>query len=85
MGEDTREISKARWNASDPKSFDAINSGSLQRIADAVELMAKNHAHLIADRDRFERNWNCEKDRHAAAERRIIALRGVVTRLKGKK
>ncbi len=79
-----RQVLKKEWN---PASFntatrDEISCGSLQRIADACELMARRYQDLIDDRDRYKRardEWEGIARRH---HRRVIALRGVVTRLK---
>lgn len=53
-----REASKKVWNSSDPGRMDEINMGSLQRIADACELMAKNHARLIEERNLYFNSRN---------------------------
>lgn len=65
-------------------SLDRIAS-SLLRIANACELMARNYAFLVDDRNRFERWYKEEEARRKALERRVIALRGVVTKLKRRK
>lgn len=47
-----REASKLNWSNSDPDSphsLDQINVGSLQRIADACELMAKTYQKLTRE------------------------------------
>jgi len=41
-----REQGKRDWTANE--SIPHIQTGALQRIADACELMAKNHVELIA-------------------------------------
>ncbi len=79
-----RQESKKDWN---PASFntatrDEINCGSLQRIADACELMARRYQDLIAERDRLKTSRDIWEERARRRERQIIALRGVVTRLK---
>lgn len=78
-----REASKKEWTSDDTR--EDINAGSFQRIADACELMARNHAALIAERDRYERWHKEEQARRQVLERRLIALRGVVTKLKRRK
>ena len=49
-----REASKQEWNASAPPPLDVINAGSLQRIADAVGAIARDHCHLLAERDLYK-------------------------------
>jgi hypothetical protein len=80
-----REASKGNYGLfNTAPTLEEINSGSLQRIADAVELMAKNHAALLEERDRYKRRWEEELDRRAARDQTISALRGVITKLKKK-
>ena len=65
-------------------SVDAISAGSLQRIADATEKMAENWSRLADDRD-YQKRRAEEAERYAAIRnRRISALRGVITRLKNR-
>ena len=77
---DFREDSRKRWSSD--TSIEHINAGSLQRIADAVELSCK-------DREKLERNYAyIRKARDLAQERadRLArsnaALRGVIKRMK---
>jgi len=79
-----REESKRDWRRSDgcTPDIDQLKFGALQRIADATEAMAKNHVSLMAERDRFERWYNDERKRRERLERRVNALRGVITKMK---
>jgi hypothetical protein len=58
-----RDASKMEWStrggvgATDQE----INIGSLQRIADACELMAKNWVQLTQDRDYYKKRSNAQK------------------------
>lgn len=80
-----RELSKQDWhNAAAPEAGtpERINAGSLQRIADSCELMAK-------DRERMESNLRYYKQRSESLEkdrdrltRSNSALRGVIKRMK---
>jgi chromosome segregation ATPase len=71
------------WGTSDEgMTLEQINCGSLLRIADATEKMCQ-------DREKLERDYHYmrgQRDRYreqlASAERRIAALKGVVTRMK---
>ena len=55
---DSREV----WTSA--KTVEHINAGSLQRIADATELMARRHLDLIRERDEYERRYKaaCRSD-----------------------
>lgn len=75
-----REASRSNWNAG--TSVEAINAGSLQRIADATELMAKRHTELIAERDRFERYYRSEQACSQRLARQLSAAKGMQTKLK---
>jgi len=58
---------------------DQIQLGAILRIADASELMAKNHAELVRERDYYQRMY---KEQYAYArhlERRVAGLRGQIT------
>jgi len=56
----------------------------LQRIADAAELMAKNHAQLVRERDDYERRLRTIRGEVNRLDRSNAALRGVITRMKRK-
>lgn len=56
--------------------------GSLQRIADASELMASNYTALQENRDWWKQTANDRLARAEKAERRITALKGVITKMK---
>lgn len=61
---------------------DGLRTGALLRIADATELMARRHAELVEQKERFER-WYVEATRTIAArDRTIAALRGQITKLR---
>lgn len=77
--------SRRNWGNSDDRfNIDQLNLGCLQRIADAVELMAQNYQQLVADRD----SWKRRAEQSDACAERVVrsnrALRGVITRMKGK-
>lgn len=59
-----------------------IQLGCLMRIADATEAMAKNYVRLQEDADLYKKWWQNEKERRRAEERKVIALKGVITKLK---
>ena len=75
-----KDSSRQAWTST--TSVEHINAGSLQRIANAAELMAGNFTHLQNDLARYKKWYleKCESDR--IANRRINSLKGVITRLK---
>ena len=77
-----REHSRNDWNSG--ATLQEINSGSLQRIADATELMAKPFLNLLAENERLKRDLEWYREKYAEKDRKISALRGVITKLKKK-
>lgn len=77
-----REASRKEWKGKE--TWESINGGSLQRIADAVEKVAGRWDELTLERDRYLGWWKEEQARRQKLQRRIIALRGVITRMKRK-
>ena len=65
-------------------TIDDINTGSLQRIADALEVMEQNYSALIREWDDYERRWRSERAIAEGLERRIRSLKGVITRLRSR-
>lgn len=86
MSDTYRKESRKDWIAEGVAvpSIEQLAFGALQRIADATELMAKEHQSLVNQRDeaRWSRDyWMAEYD---AMKRSNNALRGQITRLKAK-
>jgi len=80
-----REASQQNWGTRDlMPTQEQINTGCLQRIADAAELMAKNHAQLVRERDDYERRLRTIRGEVNRLDRSNAALRGVITRMKRK-
>jgi predicted nuclease with TOPRIM domain len=86
-----REISKDNYISHDDHSRGAIQTGSLQRIADAMEKQAEatntiaaNWQRLTDERDMYKRWYQEKSAKIDKLNRRISALRGVNTRLKNK-
>ena len=83
MSETLREISKGeRLPVNGTVTYEALQVGSLQRIADAVETMGASYRAIISDRDYYKRAYeeSCERVGHLS--KTISALRGVITRMK---
>ena len=86
MENNWKKISKVEWatvgqdDSNDTR--EKVKLGSLQRIADACELMAKNHAELIRDRDNCKRWYEEGKADLQRAENSNRSLRGQITKLR---
>jgi Mor family transcriptional regulator len=81
-----KEASRKNWMSQlekeDDIPTDQIKAGAIMRIADAVEVMAKNYAKLIRERGYFERWYKEERESKNKLNRSNSALRGHITRLK---
>lgn len=77
---DFRDSSRKVWMSAG--TVEHINAGSLQRIADATELMARRHLELIRERDDYERRYKAAIERERALERKLSAARGQITKLR---
>lgn len=81
-----REESKGQWGQdTDALTIEQLTMGCMLRIADAVELMAKNHTDLVKKLEHEKRMSEACRTRREGAERRASALRGVITKLKKRK
>lgn len=69
----------------DSVTFDEVNCGSLQRIADAAAAMARNYLQLQADMDFYKQQYDIAQEKIAKRNRTISALRGQITKLKAKR
>lgn len=65
-------------------SFESINAGSLQRIADAAEKMACSYDTMRESRDYWKRRSESLMSSVTCRDHQIRALRGVITKLKRK-
>lgn len=72
-----REIGRQEWTGRN--EIDQIKTGAIQRIADACEIMAKNHGQIIEERDRYKRWYEDECKRRQCQDRQISGLRGRIT------
>lgn len=78
------QASRQEWSSNYPPTQDEIQSGCAQRIAIAVELMAKNYAQLVADRELYEKWYREQRDRAENYYKTIIGLRGQIGKLKAR-
>ena len=77
-----RDQSRLNWATSPRPSLNELELGCLQRIAAATEAMANNHVRLIRERDNYEAACEAQAEEIELQQRRIAALRGVITKLK---
>jgi hypothetical protein len=63
-------------------TIESVNAGSLQRIADATELMAKSYLELQAEAARYKEWYRIRGQEIQQLELRVAALKGVITKLK---
>lgn len=75
-----RAHSRKEWNAE--RTLEAINAGSLQRIADATEKMAASYDAMRIDRDSWKARYEERRVECSRLALSIRSLRGVITRLK---
>lgn len=75
-----RDSSKQNWAGG--STLEQINAGSLQRIADASEIMASNFVSLQNDRDWYKKRHEEEKTRRQRLEHSNAALRGHIKHIK---
>lgn len=81
-----RESSKREFGVEEGNgTYRDIEVGSLQRIADACELMAKSYAQLIKDRDMYERWYRDERKKTDHLRAVNNGIRGYVAKLKREK
>jgi predicted nucleic acid-binding Zn-ribbon protein len=75
-----REASKQKWTSKN--TIEHINAGSLQRIADATEAMAKNYTAMQTDLDWYKRQYTERGERIAYLRRSRASLQGQITKLR---
>lgn len=83
-----KEASRLSWSNLHDSNYpgsDLINMGSLQRIADATEMMTKNYIDLQRNYDYMKSDRDNLRERYREMERKLSALKGVITKLKAKK
>lgn len=78
-----RQASKREWTSLDTEAD--INSGSLQRIADATEIMAGNYVRLQNDLELYKKWYSEEVRKTNKLLRSINAYRGIFNKKKKKK
>lgn len=80
-----KEQSRIDWHNKDRQqspTLEDIQTGAIQRIADATERMAGNYLQLQNELDHYKR-WNKNyREENEKLRRSISALQGVITKLK---
>jgi hypothetical protein len=87
MSESYKKESRRDWfqsGAAENLTTAELSLGCFQRIADATELMAKRHQELMAQKERAEQSRDYWRDEHDHMGRKLIAMRGQITKLKKK-
>lgn len=78
-----RQAGQSNWSTRGRVPTDIeVQTGCLQRIADATEAMAKRHVELIDERDGLRRAFVMQREETMALRRSNASLRGCITRLK---
>ena len=77
-----RDGSHKNYGTQNQLTIEQIQTGCLQRIADATEAMAKNYNELIAERDRYKKQFYDTYKQFTHMESVISGYKGVVTKLK---
>lgn len=65
-------------------TLENINAGTLQRIADATELMAKRHSELLSEIDRLKASLAAARRNSEWHEARASANKGQATKWRNK-
>lgn len=86
MSKTFKDWSKDNWSRTDqsPANNEQLQIGCLQRIADATELMAKSHSHLIQEAERYKKWYYEERAKIESLRRSIVTHKANYTRLKNK-
>jgi predicted nuclease with TOPRIM domain len=84
MRKSYREHSRTHFSTEADKNptFEEVRLGCEQRIADALEVMAKDRTDLIAEKERLQKRCENQQEWIKQAENSNRALRGHITRLK---
>ena len=80
-----RKVSKLDF-LTNPESTNTeeVQTGSFQRIADALEKIAESYPQLIKDREFYREQHRISQNEISTFRRQVISLKGVITKLKKK-
>jgi len=83
-----KEKSKSSWGRNVPDgeglTCEVIQTGCMQRIADAAEVMAQNYLQLQQEYEYLKGRKDYWQREAEASRRREAAMKGVITKLKKK-
>lgn len=84
MARNFRDASRTTWEKinGDVTTIPDLTFGCMLRIADAAEVMAKDHQRLLDDNEYLKRRNEEYLTRIQNRDRQIRGLRGVITKLK---
>lgn len=78
----SKEVWGQKFDENESLTIEQINLGAILRIADAVELMAKDRANLETTLAYYKRKTEELREELAATYRRLSAAKGQITKLK---
>lgn len=81
-----RDEAKKNWHRGDggAPDLEQLKFGALQRIADALEVSVREHEQLKRSHEWYKECYDKHIKKIATLERRVAALRGVITKMKRK-
>lgn len=82
-----REASKKNWglfSKGESATIEEINAGSLQRIADATEILTSKHVQMSKDLDWYKKKYDEHGEEIKALRKLNSSYKGVITRMKNK-
>lgn len=83
MGRNLKNASREEWVSREQKpSLDELKLGCLLRIADSTEKMTENIIQLQSRYEQMVRLYRQERTERLFQQRRVAALKGVITKLK---
>lgn len=77
-----RELSKQQFSSNAKPSLEDINTGCLQRIADAIEVMSTSYSVIINDRNYYQERLKQEQSCTKRMANQIRGLKAAITKLK---
>lgn len=84
MSKSLREGSRLDYTSAEPFNLEKLQTGALLRMADATEVMAKNYNALLVQNEQLRESLKFWRESSLSKDRKLNALRGVITKLKKK-
>jgi len=77
-----RKISRTDWGTNDSAfTQDQFKLGAILRIADALEVIAKNNQNLIEEVEKYKRWYATEEKENQYLRRSVSGLKGYITKV----